>query len=88
MLRACVVERKFLQPSRGEMPHEVAHSPMKPLSQELSHRTGLVIHLFPAQRVVWGAFVDLSRVVRPLRAKNLTKQVKYVDMQDRFPLQH
>lgn len=61
---------------------------MKPLGQEMSHRTGLLINLFPPQRVVWGAFVDLSKVVRPLRAKNLTKMLKYTSREDRFPLGH
>jgi hypothetical protein len=67
------------------MPYEVSHSAMKPLSQETSHRTGLIINLFGAQRVVWGAYVDLSKVVRPMRAKNLTKMLKYMSEEDRFP---
>ena len=67
------------------MPYEIAHSPMKPLSQEISHRTGLLIHLFPAQRIVWPVFIDLSKVVRPLRAKNYVKRLKYKDREDIYP---
>jgi hypothetical protein len=79
------VKRKFAPPKPNTIPYEVAHSPMKPLSQELSHRTGILIHLFPPQRVVWGAFVDLSKVVRPLRAKNYVKKLKYLNREDIFP---
>lgn len=78
----CAVQRKFFPPMKGSIPYAVAHSPMKPLGEEISHRTGLLIHLFAPQRVVWGAFVDLSKVVRPLRAKRYVKRLKYKNRED------
>lgn len=76
------VVREFIPPAPGELPPEVAHSPMKPLGQEISHRVQMMINLYPPQRVAWGAFVDLSKVVRPLRAKNHAKRLKYKEYKD------
>ena len=76
------VVREFIPPAPGELPPEVAHSPMKPLGQEISHRVQMLINLYPPQRVAWGAFVDLSKVVRPLRAKNHAKRLKYKEYKD------
>jgi hypothetical protein len=77
------VTRHFYAPP-GELPPEIAHSPMKPLGQEISHRVSMLVNLFHPQRVAWGAFVDLSKVVRPMRAKNLSKRLKYKDIDDYF----
>ena len=74
---ACAVTREFVPPAPGELPPEVAHSPMKPLAQEISHRATMLVSLYPPQRVAWGAYVDLTKVVRPMRAKNIMKRYKY-----------
>lgn len=78
----CAAVREFVPAAPGELPPEVAHSPMKPLGQEISHRVQMLVNLYPPQRVAWGAFVDLSKVVRPLRAKNHAKRLKYKDYKD------
>eukprot|EP00892_Ulva_mutabilis_P008234 jgi/Ulvmu1/5783/UM025_0037.1 len=82
LLQRIPVVREFIPPAPGELPPEVAHSPMKPLGQEISHRVQMLINLYPPQRVAWGAYVDLSKVMRPLRAKNHAKRLKYKDYKD------
>lgn len=80
----CAAQRKFVPPRPGQLPHEVAHSPMKPLNTEVSHRVGMTVTLFAPQRITWPGFVDLSKLVRPLRAKNLVKKTKYRELEDLY----
>lgn len=76
------VSRSFEPGYGGAMHPAVAWSAMKPLHVEMSHRTGTLIYLFEPQRITLGSFIDFSKVIRPLRAKNYVKRTKFKNFND------
>lgn len=81
-LQSQPAKRSFESSTPTSLPPEVAWSAMKPLGQEISHRVGAMINLFAPQRITLGAYVDLTKVVRPLRAKNFAKRLRYRNLDD------
>ena len=55
---------------------------MKPLNIEASYRVDMGVMLFAPQRITLGGYIDFSKIVRPMRAKNLTKRMKYKRLTD------
>jgi len=76
------VTREFQRGQGNALPPQVAWSAMKPLNTEVSYRCNTGVVLFPPQRITLGAFIDFSKVVRPMRAKNLAKRIKYRSLTD------